>query len=659
MEEAAVETLEIGREAFQSHDWDKAVEALSEVDRDVGLTGDDLMLLADAHWWSSQPDRAVDVFERAYDEFVKSDQIGEAATVGSLLAYLAMRRMAMSVATGWVARVERLLEGQPETVGHAWLKVLHMATALFFEQDLDKVVELADEAMEIAQRQAAVGPQSLAMSFKGIAMAYMGEWREGMKLVDEASVLAMSRGDDLRASSDVYCNTMGICSSLGDYRRASEWTEQAERWMRTNSLGGFTGVCQVHRAELKRLRGAWSEAEREARGACVEMERFHLFNGLGFAHYEIGEVRRRMGDLGAAEEAFMRAYQYGHPAQPGFALLKMDRDELDDAMRSIAGALPAGGVDGGSSDLLTRGHLLPAQAEIAVASGDYETAEKAVRELAEIAETYDAPSWRATALTCEGSLALAKGEADEALNVLGRAWRLWQEIDLPYEAARARELLGKARLATGDETGAQLEFRASQSTYQELGARTDLIRLEREGGLPVEGSPPGERLTKTFMFTDIVTSTDLIGLIGDEAWDRLLAWHDRELRAAFTDHDGDEVRHTGDGFFVAFDSPRNAIDCGVAIQRRLAEHRQEHGFAPTVRIGIHFTEATRQRDDYSGAGVHVAARIGDLGAGEEIVVSSDLLEAAGPLPYSTSNARQVELKGVADPVLVHDVDWRT
>lgn len=657
MEGADVDTLEVGREAARNNDWNEALEALTQADRETGLSPDDLMLLGDACWWSSQPDRAVDVFERAYRSYIEEERIGDAASVGALLAYFAMRRMAASVAMGWVARVQKLLDGQPETKGHAWLKILLMSKAFFVDHELDTVTKEADEAIAIAQRQGEVGVQALAMSFKGTALTNQGKWREGVALVDEAAALAMSRGDDLRASSDVYCNMLGVCSSLGDYRRASEWTDEAERWMKANSLGGFTGVCQIHRAELKRLRGAWPEAEREARVACPELEKFHLLNGLGFAYYEIGEVRRRMGDLDAASESFMKAYEYGHPAQPGLALLEMDLGNLDSAAASIAAALAANPTDVETPDILSRGRLLPAQVEISIAAEDYDTAHAAVGELEEIAQTYDSPTWKATLETCRGALALAEGHAEDALDLLNRAWRLWQEIELPYETAKARELLGRARQEIGDEKGAELEFRAVSSAYRHLGARTDLERVERATG--VSTAAVGQRLTKAFMFTDIVTSTDLIGLIGDEAWERLLAWHDRELRNAISAYGGEEVRHTGDGFFVAFDSPRDSIDCAVSIQRRLAEHRLEHGFSPTIRIGIHLAEATKQPGDYSGVGVHVAARIGDLGGGEEIVVSSTLLRAAGTIPYSTSGAREVELKGVSEPVLVSNIDWRT
>jgi class 3 adenylate cyclase len=165
-------------------------------------------------------------------------------------------------------------------------------------------------------------------------------------------------------------------------------------------------------------------------------------------------------------------------------------------------------------------------------------------------------------------------------------------------------------------------------------------------------------VTKTFMFTDIVTSTDLVGLIGDDAWADLLKWHDRELRSAFANHRGEEVNHTGDGFFAAFESAGDAIDCGVDIQRRLARHRREHGFAPTVRIGIHTAEATREGTDYRGRGVHVAARIGAAATTEEILVSSAALGALGSSRFGLSEPRGLTLKGVKEPMEVRSVDWR-
>jgi class 3 adenylate cyclase len=160
------------------------------------------------------------------------------------------------------------------------------------------------------------------------------------------------------------------------------------------------------------------------------------------------------------------------------------------------------------------------------------------------------------------------------------------------------------------------------------------------------------------MFTDIVTSTDLVGLIGDDAWSELLRWHDRELRAAFSAHGGEEVNHTGDGFFVAFARALDGLECAVDIQRRLARHRREHGFAPRVRIGLHSADATREGRDYRGGGVHVAARVGAAAGSEEILVTSAVLDGVGPNRFGLSEPRSLTLKGVREPVEVRGVAWR-
>jgi class 3 adenylate cyclase len=219
-------------------------------------------------------------------------------------------------------------------------------------------------------------------------------------------------------------------------------------------------------------------------------------------------------------------------------------------------------------------------------------------------------------------------------------------------------LLGQAHQAGGEPALARMELGAARTIFDRLGAAPDLRRVDELLHVLEPASEPRERVTKTFMFTDIVTSTDLIGLIGDNAWESLLAWHDRELRAAFASHRGVEVNHTGDGFFVSFESVADGIEAAVAIQRRLAEHRRDHGFAPSIRIGLHIAEASVDGGDYRGHGVHLAARVAAVAGPEEIVISHDAVEAGDTLRFPLSESRTVELKGIKHPVQVHLVGWR-
>ncbi len=162
------------------------------------------------------------------------------------------------------------------------------------------------------------------------------------------------------------------------------------------------------------------------------------------------------------------------------------------------------------------------------------------------------------------------------------------------------------------------------------------------------------RVVKTFMFTDIVGSTNLVSAIGDEAWEGILRWHDETLRALFASHEGEEVVATGDGFFVGFDSPEAALACAVAIQRRLADHRRQAGFAPAVRIGIHASGATQIGRNFAGKGVHEAARIAALAEGGQIVAS---VETVAGTRFPFGQPRSVTLRGTTEPIEIATVDW--
>jgi class 3 adenylate cyclase len=164
-----------------------------------------------------------------------------------------------------------------------------------------------------------------------------------------------------------------------------------------------------------------------------------------------------------------------------------------------------------------------------------------------------------------------------------------------------------------------------------------------------------QRVVKTFMFTDIVGSTNLLELLGDDAWHDLLRWHDETLRGLFAAFEGEEVAATGDGFFVSFDSPDAALACAVAIQRRLLEQRQKQGFAPQVRIGLHASGATQVGRNFRGMGVHEASRIAALATASQVLASR---ETAAGGRHPVGEPRSVALKGISEPVDVVEVLWR-
>jgi class 3 adenylate cyclase len=210
-----------------------------------------------------------------------------------------------------------------------------------------------------------------------------------------------------------------------------------------------------------------------------------------------------------------------------------------------------------------------------------------------------------------------------------------------------------------------LELHAARSAFDQLGAALDARRIEeRLAGLESGGaqSPAvrgAARVVRTFAFTDIVDSTKLAELLGDEAWGKLVHWHNQIIRAVVAEHGGEEIKATGDGFFLAFSDAARAIEAMIAVQRRLADHRDRHGFAPAVRIGLHTAEASQSGLDYMGMGVNYAARIGAAAQGGEILLSDTTLAGATPRrTFAASAERTLQLKGISAPVRVSSIDWR-
>ena len=650
MSRVADDAVQAGREALERHDWAKAYEILTEADRAGDLTGKGLELLAEATYWSAHPDETVEALERSYEAYLKEGDRASAAMAGFRVAEQNGMRMAISQAQGWAARAERLAEEDPTWPVHGWLAWMRGLMS-WFQGDYDGAMAHYDRALDFATRAGDRNLHAMSLHDKGHALCVLGRVSEGLALTDEAMAAVVGGELGPEAAGYVYCGMIGVCSKLGDYRRAGEWTEATLRWCERQSVPAFPGVCRVHKAELMRLRGSMAQAEQEARMACEELPKFNFFSGLGPANYEIGEVRRGLGDFREAEEAYAKAHEYGFDPQPGLSLLRLAQGKIDAAAAGIRQALAQA-----SGNQCRQVRLLAAQAAIALASDDVESAAAAAEQLDALVAGFETTSLQAMAASVRGAVRLAQGDAARALADLHRARQGWQEVEAPYEVAEVRMLLAKAHRASGDDEAAVMEARAARTTFERLGVRPAAQQAAALLG-DLAGSAEGpERVGRAFMFTDIVKSTDLVGVIGDEAWEDLLTWHDQTLRSLFASHGGDVGHPTGDGFFVAFEDPPSAVRCAVAVQRALAEHRRAHGFALQVRIGIHAGEATRRGGDYGGGEVHKAARIAALAEGGEILVSEETLATVDG--SAASEPREVRLKGFAEPVSVASVQWR-
>jgi DNA-binding CsgD family transcriptional regulator len=464
--------LETGRDAFLRRNWTDAYVHLAAADREEPLPPDDLERLATAACLIGKDAESTDIWARAHQEYLAGGAVARAARCAFWLAAALMHHGERVRAGGWIARARELVQDGPECVEQGYV-LLPLALQRVFGGDAAGAYEMFCQAAEIGDRFRDRDLIALARHSRGRVLIRIGEVQDGVRLLDEA-MIAVDAGDvSPLVVGDVYCSVIEGCLEVYDLRRAREWTSALMRWCDAQpDLVRFRGQCLVRRAEILQLHGSWPEAFAAATEACERLLQPSAQPNCGAAFYHCGEVHRLRGAFEEAVEAYGQANRYGRKPQPGLALLRLAQGQTEAAATAIRLAVDeAPGVE-------TRSRLLPACVEILLAAGDVEAADLAARDLARFAEGLDAPMLRAAAAQARGAVLLAEGDARAALPVLREAWSAWQEVDAVYEAARVRVLIGVASRDLGDLDAAKMELDAARWTFQQLGARPELARLD-------------------------------------------------------------------------------------------------------------------------------------------------------------------------------------
>lgn len=382
-----------------------------------------------------------------------------------------------------MSRAARLLDGDRDCAEYGYLLYLTEVEATFGDPDSEGPLEAARQVRELGHRHGDATLVAAGTMGEGRILAERGSVAEGMALLDETFVMLLSEDLSPEWTGNLYCNLMATAHQLMDHERSAAWTDATSRWLETlPSAVLFTGICRVHRSQVRQLRGSWEEAEREAAVVCRDLPGIQPAS-VGEAYYQLGELRRLRGTTQPAEEAYREAHRFGREPQPGLALLHLARGQAGTAAASIRAALVA------EPNRLARARLCAAQVEIALAVGDDAVARKASDELSDIAAQFrGSPGLELLARQAAGAVLLASGNAEEALPVLRDACRKWQTVPAPYECAQVRALLSGAYSALGDDDAAGREAAAAAAAFAELGAHPTVHAIARPR-LPAV--PPG------------------------------------------------------------------------------------------------------------------------------------------------------------------------
>lgn len=442
--------------------WDDAIALYGKADVAGAWTGTDLDCWALALQCLGQPSDAIPVLIRSVAAHTQAGDSDAAATAAITLSSIHLERGEAAVAKGWLARAQDLV-ARSDSLATGRMYWMQSRVAAF-EGDPAQALKLAEAAYEFGRRRSSVEIEALGLMYRGFYRLSLGETGAGLADQDHAAALALSSDLDPITGGILYCNILWACRTFGDWARANQWTLGYQDFC-TSSRMGFSGSCQLHRAEVLGIRGSLQEALAHVDDALARLADDAPW-ALGDAFRVRGDIQAAIGDSDAALNAYEKAYALGWNPEPGHALLLLERGEPEAAYASLERSL----IGQSWWTLQRQGMLLAHLALVAAHAGRHDKAQVLIDDLAGQGERWPMPSIRA--LTNEACAILAHERRDPhgALRHLHLARQLWTSIDSRLNATRLRLQIAALQLDLGDSRGAATEVRAALAAAEELGS---------------------------------------------------------------------------------------------------------------------------------------------------------------------------------------------
>ena len=477
MQVDAASTLTLARNAYGRRAWQDALELFQRADQCMPLAIEDLERLM---WCAGMLDRDTDLFaacERLFNACAEAGSDDRAAYWAFFHGFRLFALREHGQANAWIQRAQRHAERFGRECAAAGYLLLPTVMKQLMAGQYAAAAEAASQALAIGERCRDDDLTAFAKCMLGRALVRQGRVADGVALMDESMLVSVAGNLSPVITGLIYCSVIATCRQVYALDRSREWTKALSQWCDAQpQLVQFSGACQLHRAEILEVNGAWQEAVAEARRATRSPARAIAAEMQAGAAYQEAEIHRLRGEFPAAEECYRRASGLGLEPQPGLALLRLAQGQGAQAAATLKRVLA------GTADPLVRARQLPALVEVLLATGAVEEAGSAATELEQIAGRFSTVLLGAMAAQARGEVELAEGRAANALSPLRSALATWQEAGAPYIVARLRARVGQACRMLGDEDGARLEFEAARTAFQQLGAAPDVAQLDALSG---------------------------------------------------------------------------------------------------------------------------------------------------------------------------------
>jgi LuxR family maltose regulon positive regulatory protein len=463
------ERLREGNAALARGAWAEA-RAIFERELAARETVDALEGLSWAAWWVEDVSLCLDARERAYRLSRREGDMRRAAMLALWVAddYLILRGE-RAIANGWFQRAARILEVLDTCPEHGWLDSLlgYVAT---LDGDPATARAFALRARELGQRLAVVSLEMFALSVEGLALVHEGKVADGMRCLDEATAAALAgEYEEVVPAGWTFCFLLNACERVRDYERAAEWCGKVEEFSRRTKTNFVTLACRAHYGAVLTWQGRWGEAEQsltDATGLAAERPSWG-----GLAIVRLADLRRRQGRFAEAEELLHRAERnpFAPVVKAELALDLGDASAAGDLLEPVLRRIP-------EQNTTLRAAPLEVIVRAKVAAGETEAASAHLAELRAVADAVGTRPLRASLSLCEGLVAAAAGDHDEARERLEDAVELFAAGGASFELARARLELARVHASLSRRAAAVREATLALRHLDAIGATAEAAR---------------------------------------------------------------------------------------------------------------------------------------------------------------------------------------